>query len=123
MEDAHDAVSVLRRRAARIERDDRAGGGDTENQTSHLASLPFAVGCGSPKTSPEQLFSNRRRLQSLSKVCRALTGGVGSRDHAHAFEPPPATILPAGRSTSDERVSAREVEGVLCHLSGFGAAE
>ena len=40
-----------------------AGDDDTENQTSHLASLPFAVGYGSPKTCPEQLFSNRRRCK------------------------------------------------------------
>src|SRR6266487_3273903 len=74
MKDTYDAVSVLRRRPARRERDDRAGGGDTENQSSHLASLPFAVGCGSPRICPEQGFSKRRRLQSLSKVCRVLTG-------------------------------------------------
>src|SRR2546430_13964614 len=67
MEDAHDAVSVLRRRPARGERDGRTGGDDTENQTSHLASLPFAVGCGSPRNCPEQRFFNRGARQGRGK--------------------------------------------------------
>src|SRR2546430_16322137 len=88
MEDAHDAVSVLRRRPARGERDGRTGGDDTENQTSHLASLPFAVGCGSQNFPGAALFQTGGP-QRLRKVWPDRPGLLRREDRPLA---PPRTF-------------------------------